>query len=85
MDPGERRVGVDRQLRQVNSTQCNYVKKRCFHVGVADGMSEHLSLKATDEYSHLIAMSVVCPGYATTLPPPSPHLHNWSGHQKACQ
>jgi len=28
-----------------------------------------LTLKATDEYSHLIAMSVVRPGYATTHPP----------------
>jgi len=28
-----------------------------------------LTLKATDEYSHLIAMSVVRPGYATTPHP----------------
>ena len=32
-------------------------------------MACDLTLKATDEYSHLIAMSVVRPGYATTPHP----------------
>jgi len=31
--------------------------------------SSHLTLKVTDEYSHLIAMSVVRPGYATAPHP----------------